>query len=83
MVWFFERADETIEIETRYDNSSKMYLLERRMAGKLIQIERFPTAAEFRQRLVALETTLSGQHWRLKGQPVILADGWPDETPQQ
>ena len=81
MVWFFERFDETIEIETRYDNASKMYVLERRAPGQPVQIERLSTAAEFRQRLLAIEASLSEQCWRSKAQPLIVASGWPVKTP--
>jgi hypothetical protein len=83
MLWFFERADEVLELETRYDNETHEYVLERRSPGMSVQIERFSSAAEFRQRLEAIEAGLSHQQWQSKGQPVILADGWPDKMPSQ
>lgn len=83
MVWFFERSDNVLELETRYDNEKAEYVLEIRAQDVASQTERFTTAEAFRTRLVALESGLSGQRWRRKGPPVLLPDGWPDRTPSQ
>ena len=83
MLWFFERADQVLELETRYDNETHEYVVERRPPGMTVQIERFSTAAAFRQRLEVIEAGLSEQRWQSKGQPVILPDGWPDKIPSQ
>jgi hypothetical protein len=48
-----------------------------------VQIERFSTAAAFRQRVEVIEAGLSEQQWQSKGQPAILPDGWPDKIPSQ
>ena len=81
MVWFYERADEVLELETRYDNTTREYLLERRAPGAPGEIERFSNAVAFRARLQALEQRLTGQHWRPKESPPVLSDGWPDMAP--
>ena len=81
MVWFFERRAQVLELETRYDNATSEYVLELRVPDGPPQFERFTGAAAFRARLVALEVSLSGQHWQAKGPPLILSDGWPDRTP--
>ena len=83
MLWFFERADEVLELETRYDNATSEYILERRAPGAPREIERFSNAVAFRARLQALEQSLTGQHWRPKESPLVLSDGWPDITPRK
>lgn len=81
MLWFFERSAQVLELETRYSNETGEYVLEMRGPGVEPQTERFADAASFRTRLIALETSLTGQQWRRKGPPMILPDGWPDQTP--
>jgi hypothetical protein len=83
MVWFFERADEVLELETRYDNATSEYVLEQRRPGAPAEVERFKDAATFRQRLQAIETSLDGQRWEQRSTPAILSHGWPDTTPRR
>ena len=83
MVWFFERANQVLELETRYDNAAAEYVLEQRTPGGPPRIERFSDAARFRERLLAIENDLNGERWRQHGTPVILRDGWPDVTPRR
>ena len=83
MVWFFERATEVLELETRYDNAAAEYVLEQRTPGASPRIERFSDAASFRARLRTIEDDLKGRRWSQNGAPVILPDGWPDVTPRQ
>ena len=83
MVWFFERGEQVLELETRYDNETSEYVLELRGLAAAAQTERFADAVAFRTRLVALERSLEGQRWRQDGPPIILPDGWPDRTPSQ
>ena len=81
MLWFFERATEIVELETRYDNDNAQYLLELRIPDEPPKIERFDDAMAFRVRLQAIEESLRGQRWMRKGPPSLLADGWPNVTP--
>ena len=45
MLWFFDREDEVIELETRYDNETLEYVLEMRALGAAFATERFADAA--------------------------------------
>lgn len=83
MVWFFERGEHVLELETRYDNTASEYVLEVRGLAEAAQTERFADAMAFRARLVVLERSLEGQRWRRDGPPIILPDGWPDRTPSR
>lgn len=83
MVWFFERSNNILELETRYDNSTGDYIVERRQPGSLPLIERFNDRATFRQRLLTIEATLTAAHWQPKGAPALLPHGWPASTPER
>jgi hypothetical protein len=83
MIWFFERANEVLELETRYDNATAEYVLEQRLPGAPPQVERFKDAGSFRERLRAIENDLGGQRWEQRSTPAILSHGWPDTTPQR
>jgi hypothetical protein len=76
MIWIFEREpEETLRLETRYDNDTSEFVLimHRPIGGP--QIERFTDAVTFRERLEILETQLEADRWKPKG-PVFLHDGW-------
>lgn len=77
MLWFFERSDEQIEIETRFDNDALEYVVTVRWPDGRAHTERFPDAARFRTRLLALEQELQDEHWRNTGTPLFLPEGWP------
>jgi hypothetical protein len=83
MLWFFDRGAEVLEIETRYENDTREYVLEVRAPIDPPTTERFTDAVTFQSRLLEIEQGLSGQRWRRSGPPVMLADGWPDRTPSQ
>ena len=83
MLWFFDRGNEVLEIETRYDNATSEYVLELRAPTVPPTVERFQTAGDFQRRLIEIEEGLGGQRWRRTGPPLILPDGWPDRTPSQ
>lgn len=79
MLWFFSRNDETLRLETRYDNATSEYVLVVRWPDGQSASERFSDPAAFRERLVALESGLEQERWALAGSPVILPEGWPDK----
>jgi hypothetical protein len=83
MLWFFERSDQKIELETRFDNAAAEYVLIVRRPDGREQVERFADASSFRTRLVALEQGLETEHWHNTGPPVILPEGWPSKRPRQ
>jgi hypothetical protein len=75
MVWFFERDGESFEIETRFDNEAKEYVLTRRHRRRAPETERFTDVHLFGRRLETLEKQLEAEHWVQRG-PVLLHDGW-------
>lgn len=79
MLWFFERNEEALKIETRYDNDTSEYVVIVRYPDGHEQTERFNEAEECRSWLVTFERNLETQHWTLQGGgPVFLPDGWPN-----
>ena len=80
MLWFFERHDESLTLETRYDNSASEFVAIVRYPDGREQTERFTDAERFRSWLVTFEGNLEGQQWTRHGDgPVLLPDGWPDK----
>jgi hypothetical protein len=74
MLWIFERDEESLRLETHYDNDAREFVLVmHRPNGQ--QIERFRDTVTFRERLEALETQLAADHWKQQG-PLLLHDGW-------
>ena len=81
MIWLFENGAALLELETSYDNDTFEYLLELREPRAAPRRERFSDRKTFRDRLVAIETSLAGKHWRRIGPPIVLESGWPDRRP--
>ncbi len=81
MLWFFERNDEQVKLETRFDNDTQEYVAIVRWPDGREQEERCSTAAAFRSRLLQLERELEIERWRSTGPMIVLPDGWPDKRP--
>ncbi len=82
MLWFFERNDESLKIETRYDNDTSEYVVIVRYPDGHEQAERFTNGNEFGRWLKTFERNLELQQWTRHGAgPVFLPDGWPDKRP--
>ena len=79
-VWFFERGDEVLELETHYDDKAAECILELRGPNLAPITERFTDRAEFRTRLLAIERDLTSQRWRQTRRPVVLPNGWRHHT---
>lgn len=83
MVWFYTRDQDSLCIETRYDNHTLEYVgILKRPTGEK-ETHRFPTAKAFREWLVSLDHRLIAERWLQNGPPHILPNGWPDKTPPQ
>ena len=79
MVWLFERSDESLQIETRYDNDTSEFVAIIRHPDGHEHTERFRESDQLRAWLVTWERDLETQHWTPQaGGPVFLPDGWPD-----
>ena len=79
MLWFFERDDETIEVETRFDNGTGEYVIIVRRPDGRSDSHRCPDAVSFRTQLRALDQELQADKWHNNGLPVFLPDGWPEK----
>jgi hypothetical protein len=76
MVWFFARGNEALRVETRFDNSSREYVLEVDWANRPLGTERFRDHAAFEARVAIVEARLRADAYAQVGGPQILADGW-------
>ena len=76
MVWFFARGNDSVKVETRFDNSSREFVLEVAWADRPVQAERFTDLAEFQKRVLAVEARLEAESWAQVGSPEILPHGW-------
>jgi len=84
MVWFFERDDQCVEVETRFDNDTLEFVLKVRWPdGREHAEQRYQDSASFRTRLLALEQELQETRWRNTGSPLLLPDGWLNKRPLQ
>ena len=64
MVWFYERPDGSLRIETRFDSTTKEYTLQVECPGRPTVIERFGNSAAFKKRVLALERQLEAEQWK-------------------
>jgi hypothetical protein len=80
MLWFFERDNTSLQLETRYDNQSEEIVVTVRRPDQPSRIERFKDLASCRDRLLALERELKAERWEPRqGGPVVLPYGWPEK----
>lgn len=78
MLWWFGRNEESLRLETRYDNETAEFVAIVRHPDGREQVERFTEADDFRSWLVAFERDLESQSWTGRA-PLILSDGWPNK----
>jgi hypothetical protein len=79
MLWFFERDQESLELETWYDNSTGEFVATVRTPGSTRAV-RFKDAWRYQTWLRVFEADLKAEHWRA-GSPVLRPDGWPNQLP--
>jgi hypothetical protein len=76
MIWLFERGEQAIKLETRYDKTRKEYTIAITRPDSSIETERYPVFAEFHARVLALEQLLETEHWRQMGPPTAIPEDW-------
>ena len=81
MVWMYQRDQQSVTLETRFDADTTSYQLIWRYPDGTSQTEAFPDSASFMVRVQAVEQGLLGTGWALAGPPTVLADGW--QTPRK
>ena len=81
MIWFYSRDQDSLRLETRYDNDTLEYVgILTHPDGKQ-ETKRFATVDTFRAWLVTLEEELAADQWTASAAPHVLPDGWPNKTP--
>ena len=75
MVWFFDREDESLILETRYDNDTSEFVMIVRHPGGDERTERFANRETFAKWLQAF----AEDQWRGRTGPIILPYGWPNK----
>ena len=78
MLWFFEREDLSLRLETRYDNQTSEFIVTVQWPDGRMQTERFADLEACRGWLAVFDETIEAEQWKPKG-PVILPYGWPDK----
>ena len=71
----YERSNQTLQVETRFDSGTREYVLIIRGLDRTEQVERFPDATGFRNRLADLERQLDAEHWQNRS-ATALPDAW-------
>jgi hypothetical protein len=78
MLWFFDRDEESLRLETRYDNQSSEFVVTVNQAGAQRE-ERFADIEQFQSWLELFEFELRLRSWTSRTGPVVLPYGWPDK----
>ncbi len=76
MIWLYQRGEQAVRLETRFDKSAEEYTVEITWAEGPPQTERFTDFAEFHARILALEFQLDSEHWLQVGPPSIIPGDW-------
>ena len=80
MVWFFQRAGLEMRIVTRFDRSSREYVVEVEWPNRPAAIERYADYEAFNSRVQKLQVELLESRWEPHGMPALIADGWRGPT---
>ena len=66
VVWFFERGNELLRVETSYDRVAGVFLLRAQRPDGTEEVEKFSDEIACQQRLEALDNQLRSERWGLK-----------------
>ena len=75
MVWFFQRGDDSLRIETRRDRKSGEFLLILRQSDGTELVDRFKRKGKFQKRLDDLERKLRANRWAASGAAALPQPG--------
>jgi hypothetical protein len=79
MIWFFERDEESLKVETLYDEGASEYVVTVRSPDGEERIERFKNLEAFRVWIEAFDRKLAFDQWVARNGPIILPYGWPNK----
>lgn len=71
MLWYFDRAGESLTIETRYESGTSEFVFSARYPDGHIRTERFRDPEAFAVWLQAFERQLTVERWSNRGQPIV------------
>ena len=75
MVYIFERENEAVQVETRYNKTSKTFQIISRLVDGTTTQESFSGEMSFRSRLDEIRAGLEKDAWHSAG-PHLLTEGW-------
>ncbi len=78
MLWFFERDDESLKLETRYDNDTSEFVVVVRDPDGREHTKRFTESDAYGAWLEAFERDLEHKRWTRRHGPMVIPDGWPN-----
>ena len=76
MVWFFERGEELLRVETLLDRAAGEFVLRVHRPGEALGVETFTDEEAFQARLDALQAQLGSESWKLN--EAMILDQSPD-----
>lgn len=76
MIWLFERDEQAVRVETRFDKDAAEYIATIAWADGRTDIERFTSQEAFQARLEDLEHTLTADRWTQVGGPSLIRKDW-------
>ncbi len=79
MIWFFERDDESLKVETQYDDATSEFVVVVRQPDGDQRTERFADIGAFRTWIEAFDRKLAFEQWTARNGPIILPYGWPNK----
>jgi hypothetical protein len=79
MLWFFDRDDESLRLEVRYDNETFEFVTTVTYPDGNERTERFRTLADFGTWMDSFDQLVREQHWTSRDGAVVLPYGWPDK----
>ena len=79
MLWFFDREEESLRLETRYDNDRAEFVATVTYPDGSERTERFFTLEGFGKWIGRFDQLLREQHWAGREGPIVLPYGWPNK----
>jgi hypothetical protein len=76
MLWFYERDQHSLTLQTRYDAAAAQFVVSVRWPDGREQVERFSDFEMFRDWLAAFESALETECWQ-QINAILLPYGWP------
>ena len=78
MLWFYDRPNEQLRVEARYDNDTAEFVVVVNWPDGREQTERFSALHEFQAWLTSFDGAMAAEQWR-PNTPIVLPYGWPDK----